>query len=184
MADHGGIQLLPETRRHIEIRTPGENRLLTIGVIAIVVMLAAYVGFRIYEQSLTSDLATVDGQLLTLEQTRDKATEQELLTFNQQATLMGTLLKNHVFWSQVFTRLERMLQGQVQLASLSGSVAKQDISFTAHAGSYSDVAHQIASFLADDEITDVTIGGIKAVNTGGVDFTMTVQFAKQLLLKQ
>ncbi len=183
MADRGGIQLLPGTQKRVEITTPGENRLLTGGIIAIVIILATFVGLKMYAQVLTTRLAGLDQQLLDVEQGRDKTAEQQLLTYNQQATLMESLLKNHIFWSQAFSRLERVLQGQVHLTTFSGSTAKQSITFSGSAASYSVIARQIASFLADDSVQDVQVKGIKASNVGSLDFGMDVLFKKDKFLK-
>src|SRR4030042_3279614 len=120
MADRGGIQLLPGTQKRVEITTPGENRLLTGGIVAIVIILAVFVGVKMYAEVLPTQLAGLDQRLLDIEQGRDKTAEQQLLTYNQQATLMESLLKNHIFWSQAFGRLERVLQGQVHLTTFSG----------------------------------------------------------------
>lgn len=184
MADRGGIQLLSETRKRIEIRTPGENRLRTWGILLLVLVLCVFFVCKWYSRSLNTQIATLDGQLTDLEQKRDKEAEKTLLTFNKQADLMAELLKNHIFWSRAFSKLERMLQNSIRLKTFSGSAAKQSFQFTAQAPLYSAIARQIASFMADGGVQDVIIGGIKSSNLGVLDFMAEIQFKKEDFLKK
>lgn len=184
MADRGGIQLLQETRRRIEIKTPGENRLQTWGILLLVLVLGIFFGCKWYAGTLNAQIATLDGQLTALEQERDKDAEKALLTYNKQAALMMELLKNHIFWSHAFSKLEHLLQGSVRLKTFSGSADKQSIMFSAQAPSYSVIAKQIASFMADSGVEDVVIDGIKSSSLGALDFAAEMQFKKEDFLKR
>ena len=63
MPNPGGIQLLPETRKKIEVKMPGENRLLTIGTILLVLVMVLFVGLKSlthgYEQQVREKNAAI-----------------------------------------------------------------------------------------------------------------------------
>jgi hypothetical protein len=184
MSDRGGIQLLPETRKRIEIKTPGENRLIVIGAVIFAVVASIFFACKLYAQTLNDKLATFDKQLIDIEQKRDKDAEKMLITYNKQAALMSELLKNHIFWSRAFDKLERMTQGEIRLKSFSGSSSKGSFMVAAQAPSYSAIARQVASSLSDKGVQDVIMGGIKVGNLGVLDFSAEIMFKKEDFLKQ
>ncbi|MEK9157641.1 MAG: hypothetical protein AAB638_00450, partial [Patescibacteria group bacterium] len=119
MADKGGLQLLPETRKRIDVNVPGENRTVYIGVALIVLVLAVYGGLWWYSQNLNTKIAEADNQLLALEKGRDKKAEQSLITLSKQIGITNQLIKSHTYWSAGFSRIESALQTNVQFRSFS-----------------------------------------------------------------
>jgi len=175
MADRGGIQLLPETRKRIEVKVPGENRWLTIGVLSALVAAAAYLGIHFYNQSLQTRLDDLDAELVLVERGRDKKMEADLMSLGKQANLMTKLLASHIFMTKALSEVERMMHSELQLKNFSASAPKELISFNASARSYSTIARQVASFTADSNIKDVTLGNIRAMNTGTFEFGMELK---------
>lgn len=184
MADRGGIQLLPENRKRIELKVPGENRWLGIGVLSALIAAGAYLGLHFYNQSLQTRLDDLDAELVLVEKSRDKKVEADLVSLGKQANLMSKLLTSHVFMTKALGQIERLMHGELQLKNFSAAVAKETIAFNASARSYSTIARQLASFTADDSIKDVTLGNIRSMNTGAFEFGMELKFDPVKFLKK
>ena len=183
MANIGGLQLLPETRRKIEVITPGENRILIIGfvVFAISVILAG--GMYFYQNSLENKLASLDADIVVLEQKRNKQAEQNILVFDKQASMLSNLLNEHTHWTTGFSKIESLTQAQIQFDSITATLADNKIDFKAIAANYTTIARQIAAFLSDESIKDINLSKVNTLTDGRLEFTMQIIFDKSKFLK-
>src|SRR3989344_5882996 len=163
MANQGGLQLLPETRKKIEIITPGENRLIIAGGIVFVIAAILAGGFSFYANSLEDKLTALDTEIIALEQKRDKQAEQNILVFNKQVSMLSGLLANHAYWTTAFSKIEGLLQNQVQLNSMTTSLSDSKIDFGATALNYTTIARQIAAFLSDESIEDIALNRVSTL---------------------
>ena len=186
MPGQGGIQLLPETRKSIEVRVPGENRWLYMGVSCFAVVLAIYAGFSLYIQGLETGVEERNARLDALEKKRVQERDKydKVLTFSKQAGQIGSVLKGHLFWSKALTRIESHIQPQIQLKLFTASAPKQDVFINAYAPNYATIAKQLAAFTNDDTVTDVNLGNVKVDNSGRIEFTVTVHFDTERFLKR
>jgi len=184
MADQNGLQLLPETRRKIEINIPGENRFIYAGIIILVLMLAPIGGLYVYRGTLESKKTELDQKIINLEKDRDKKVETNLLTLNRQLSLISTLLDSHVIWSKALSRVEKLLQPQVQFLSFSAAVSDNKFEFKALADNYTVVAKQIAAFVSDDSIKDVALNNVHVLTTGKLEFSVKLEFDKTKFIKE
>src|SRR3989338_1857731 len=114
MPDQGGLQLLPETRKKIDIITPGENRLIVIGgiIFAIVAVLAG--GMYFYQNTLENKLTSLDTEIISLEEQRNKQAEQNILVFNKQISMLSDILNKHAYWTVGLSKVAGLTQGQIQ----------------------------------------------------------------------
>ena len=182
MPAQGGLQLLPETRKKIEIITPGENRLLIIGaaVLAIVIVLAG--GLYLYNNSLENKLVSLDAEILALEQQRNRQSEQNILIFNKQISMLSNLLDKHAYWTTAFSKIEGLTQGQVQFDSITATLANNKIDLKATAANYTTIARQIAAFLSDESVTDINLSRVNTLTNGRLEFTMQITFDRSKFL--
>ncbi len=185
MPDIGGLQLLPETRKKIDISLPGQNRSLILGFIVLAVVAGIYFGLLAYNQSLSSKLSSIDGQLADLEKSRDKQLESRLLDLNKQLAVVNPLISSHIFWSEALAKIQSLVEPQLQFKSIDADVLSKKIVITALADSYTTVARQIASFYTVDSITDVVLNTVKSQPSGKVELSMQLFFdTNKLLVKQ
>lgn len=182
MPDIGGLQLLPETRKKIDISLPGQNRPLVLGFIVLTIVIGVYLGLLVYKQSLSSKLLSIDGQLVDLKKSRDKQIENRLLDLNKQLAVVNPLIDSHIFWSEAFTKIQSLVEPQVQFKAISADVLGKKIVITALASNYTAVARQIASFYTLDSITDVVLNKIQNQPAGQVELTMQLFFDPNRLL--
>lgn len=185
MADKGGLQLLPENRKRIDIKIPGENRLIQIGVGLIVLILVIAGGLWLYSNSLANQITTDDQQLATLEKQRDKTGEQNLITLSKQVAITSQILKNHTYWSIGLSKIESALQSNIQFKSLSAVLSENSLHIRALSDNYTTIAKQLAAFVADDSVKDITLDGVSTLTSGKLDFNAKVTFdPKKFLTNQ
>src|SRR3989338_8217015 len=100
------IQLLSGSRRKLEMKVPGENRPLYIGMIFLVAVGAAWGGVWYYFSSLHDQLASLDSELATLESGRDKQSEKDILTLDRRLALAGKVVGSHLVWSEALNKVQ------------------------------------------------------------------------------
>ena len=184
MPDQNGLQLLPETRRKIDIKVPGENRIIYAGITILVIMLVLVGGLYFYKNNLENKKTELDAKIISLEKDRDKKAEANLLTLSKQLTLISTLLDSHVVWSKAFSKVEGLLQPQVQFLSFSAAVSDNRFEFKALATNYTVVARQIAAFVSDDSIKDIALTNVHVLTSGKLEFSIKIEFDKTKFIKE
>jgi len=181
LADVKGLQLLPETRKKIEVVMPGENRWLYSGIIFLILCASIVGGLYFYSSSLSAKIAEIDSQLAAMEGDRDSAFEREVLTLNKQLALISQLAGNHIYWTKSLDKLETLAVDQVQLTSLKME-SDGKIALSALAGNYSALARQIASLTASDAVTDIDLGTIKGRTDGKLEFNLSILIDKSRMI--
>lgn len=180
----GGLQLLPETRRRIDIKVPGENRFVFIGTAILTVTLILFLGIKLYNSSLINKIASIDNDLANLEKQRDKTSEASLLLLDKQLSLISTLLNNHIYWSQGLAKIEGLLQNQIQFETLAASTIDNKFTFKALAANYTVVARQIAAFISDESIKDTSLNSVNTLTNGKLEFNMKLDLNRPKFLNQ
>ena len=184
MADRDGLQLLPETRRKIEIITPGENRMLIIGAVVFAVAAVLAGGLYFYKNSLENKLVSLDAEMVALEQQRNKQAEQNILVFNKQVSMLSELLNKHAYWTTGFSKIEGLAQNQIQFDNFTATAADNRIDFKATAANYTTIARQIAAFVSDESIKDVNLNKVNTLTNGRLEFTMQILFDRSKFLSK
>ena len=184
MSDQNGLQLLPETRKKIEIRVPGENRLVYTGITVLILVFVLVGGLYFYKKSLENQKTELDAEIVRLDKDRNKDIETNLLTLNKQLSLLSTLLDSHILWSKALNKIENLLQPQVQFLSFSAAVIDNRFEFKALAANYTVVARQIASFVSDDSIKDIALTDVHVLTSGKLEFSIKLEFDKTKFLKE
>jgi Tfp pilus assembly protein PilN len=172
MADAGGLQLLPETRKKIEISVPGQNRSLVFAFVFLLLIVALYFGLMAYKQGVLTSIAGVDSQLQDLEKSRDKAKESQLIDLSQQLAVINPLINGHLIWSAAMAKLQNLILPQVQIVTFNADSLGRKVSIKGLAANYTTVAKQIAAFYALDSVTDIILNKVSSQPTGLVEFTM------------
>jgi len=155
---------------------PGQNKPLVWGVFVLLVVGMVYGALYFYKSSLVSSAQSIDNDLASLEQKRDKPTEEKLLLLSKKLAVVGPLLASHIFWSEAFIKIQQLTATQVQFKNLNASLNNKEVTFKAEAANYTTVARQIASFLSDKSILNVSLGKVSSLPTGRVEMGMSLTF--------
>ncbi len=182
MADKGGLQLLPETRRKIDVQVPGQNRLIVIGVILLALLGAVYGGLAWYKTSLNNQIAAIDAQTVDLAKQRDEKAEKNLTTLSKQMAITGQIIQNHIFWSTTLSKVEAGLAGSVQFKSFSAQAIDSSLHIRSITDTYATIARQLAAFTGTDGIADVSLEGVNTLTSGKLDFNTKIIFDKSKFL--
>ncbi|MEX2090996.1 MAG: hypothetical protein WD989_02635 [Candidatus Paceibacterota bacterium] len=183
MPDQGGIQLLPESRRKIDIKTPGENRWIYAGISALVLVAVVVLGLIFYRSGLENQITELDTSLTNLEKQRDKKVEANLLTLNKQLSVTTQLLNDHIFWSKALSKIQSLTQPQVQFSTFSAGAQDGRFEIKAITTNYTVLARQIAAYVSDDSIKDIDLNDVKTLTTGRLEFIIKITFDKGKFIK-
>jgi Tfp pilus assembly protein PilN len=185
VADKGGLQLLPENRKRMDVKIPGENRMIYIGASLTILVLIIAGGLWLYSNSLATKIANADQQITTLEKQRNnlKEAEQKLVILAKQIGITSQLLKNHIYWSKGLSKIESALQSNVQFKSFSAVLGEQSFRVQAISDNYATLAKQLAAFVADDSIKDLTLDNVNTLTSGKLEFNTKIQFDKAKFLQ-
>ena len=174
MSNEGGIQLLPESRKEIEVKIPGENNLIFFGLGIIGVILAVFGGLYYYSLSLESSVSSLDAEFQALEIQRAKNAEKEILIVKDQMADVGRIIDNHPIWSYFLKKIQSKTSPQFKFETMGVSFADEQISFEAEVLNYTVLARQIASYLSEDIVKDVRLEEAKLSTTGRVKIVMKI----------
>ena len=156
----------------MEFYTPGQNTPLWLALGCLLLVGLVYGGLYLYRGRLDEQVIAASEAFNANEAKRNKPQEQELLKAKEALALVQPLLASHVHWSAAFTRVQRLVDPEVQFDSLSTKLDKNEYAFKATAASYAAIARQIAAFYSDDAITDVTVGKLSTLTSGRIEFTV------------
>lgn len=178
MAENNDIQLLPESRKEIEVKVPGENKFLYVGVAILILVLVLFFLFNFYNKTLKEKVVSLDNQLIEMDKTRDKEAEKQILLANDQLKLVGGILNNHIIFSKLLETIQAKTAPQMQFKQLSVSLSKGEVIFSADTANYSIIARQIASYLSEPLIEDVKLNKVNTTTTGRLSLNMLISFKK------
>lgn len=178
-----GLQLLPGTKKRLGIKIPGENRFLYIGsaILGAAIVTALWFNFNI--KALENNIATLDSQILELEQKRNKKSESNIVLTQRQLALTGKLIDEHLYFSQAIAGISSLIQEKIQIERLSIEPDGK-VNLAGAAVSYTVIARQMAVFLADNSVTDMTMGRMSSRPDGMIEFNMDMVFDKAKLLQK
>lgn len=183
MDGKSGLQLLPGTKKRLGIKVPGENRFLYIGSAILGAILVTIFALNRQESSLMAQIASLNDQITSLEQSRNKNDESDLRLIKDRLAVTGNLIKEHTYWTQAFYWLGSSLQSGIQITAMSIGVDSK-LSLVGKADSYTTIARQISSFLTDSKVKDIDIGALSPSSDGTIEFSMELELnVKSIILK-
>ena len=159
--------------------------MIYIGTGLTVLVLIITGGLWLYGNSLTSKITDADKQIVTLEGQRNnlKEAEQKLAILSKQIGITSQILKNHIYWSKGLSKIESALQSNVQFKSFSAVLGEQSFRIQAISDNYTTLAKQLAAFVTDDSIKDLTLDNVNTLTSGKLEFNTKIQFDKAKFLQ-
>ena len=160
-------------------RTPGwsSGLILFSGSILFVVLLI-YGGLRFgYETYLNGQNKSLSAQADKVAQSVSPADEANLVKFYSQISNLESLIKNHVFFSQFLTWLERNTEANIYYNNLTFASGNQ-VTLAGIAKTSADVTQQIAIFEADPNVSLVSLSNVAfspTANTWVFNVVLTLQ---------
>lgn len=186
-----GITLMPaELVAPAEVKRTKQTIILVVVILILSVIFLSGIGIlKLYEGKLAAeikkveaDLATVDQQIKNLEEKKNQAQ-----TLQKQIKSLDILLDQHIYWTNIFSFLEKNTIADVYFLNLVGQ-SDGSITMSAVAKSYKAMAKQIVAF-REDEQTDkvfITSASASVLPTGEVseiNFDAKLKLKPQIFLK-
>jgi hypothetical protein len=154
---------------------------LSAAILGLMVLFAA--GVFLYEQYLTSALASKDAALKTAQAQIDQTTVASFVQLQQQLTEGEALLQSHPALSQFLDALGLLTVAEVRFSSLNVSINDDDTATVALAGtaaSFNALAAQSAALATDSRIKNAVFSGI-AITKSGVGFQLSATLDASLV---
>ena len=160
-------------------RTPGwSSGILLFSGSILFIILFIYAGLRLgYEPYLNAQLSSVKSQVQKVGQSVSAADEASLITFYSQISNIQSLIKNHIFFSQFLTWLERTTEANIYYTSMFFTSGDQ-ITLTGIAKTSADVSEQVAAFEASPQVSSVALSN-STLSTSGNSWTFNVVLTMQ-----
>lgn len=142
-------------------------------------------GLLFYKKNLTNDVNLIKGDINAIDAKRDGEKENLIINFNEKISILKKLVVNHFYWSQFYSKLEKLTVPNVYFSDIKINYAEEKINITlsANASNYLGVARQMLSFQEEPLIEKVEIKGISLSEEAGVKFNFSIVFSKKILLK-
>jgi hypothetical protein len=142
-------------------RTPGwSSGILLFSGSVLFIIVFIYAGLRFgYEPYLNTQLSSLESQAQKIGQSVSVADEASIVTFYSQINNLRSLIKNHVFFSQFLTWLERNTEANVYYTSMVLASSNQ-ITLTGVAKTSADVSEQTAAFEAAPEVSTISLSNV------------------------
>jgi Tfp pilus assembly protein PilN len=186
-----GITLMPtELAAAPEIRRTKQMTILMIVILILGAVLGGSYGIlRWYEEKVAADLKKVETDLMAANQQiknlDEKKNQAQIL--QKQLKVVDKLLDQHLHWTNLFAFLEENTIPDVYFLNLVGASDGQ-ITMSAAAKSYKDIAQQIIAFRENERVEKVSITSASAsVDPEGliieVDFDAKLKLKPEIFLK-
>lgn len=155
-------------------------------IILIVFSLLVYGGLLFYSKSLNSQFYSLQKRAEEISKERNKEFENEAVSLAKTLKNLEVILKDHLYWSNLFSKLGELTVPQISFTDFKGDLAKDgsaNLVLNGKTTGYTYLARQMASFSQEKLISDVKISGITLGTEGGIEFGLNINFLKEILLK-
>ncbi len=187
----GGITLIPEEKTSPkEAARPKQKVILAVMVIILVAILGGVFGILAWYSGaaknelakIEKDVAAVEQQIKNLDEAKNRAQ-----TLQKQFQIAEKLLNSHVYWTGVYSFLEKNTIPEVYFKNFVGGSDGQ-ISMSGVAKSYKAVAGQIVSLREAEKVEKVSITSASASvsptgETAEVNFDVKLKLNPEIFLK-
>ncbi len=185
MAD---ISLIPEEYKEKQFNLASiSSKIGTLIIALIVLSLLVFGGLYFYNRSLTGKINDLKAQIDNLNKGRDKNFESKVKFLDEALKNSRILLKNHLYFSGLFEEIEKLTVPQVSFSdcdAILNSDGSLNLTLSGKTSSYTYLAKQMVSFSQDKKLVkDVKVLKISLGTAGGIEFSLTVNFLKDILLK-
>jgi len=150
----------------------------------LVLSLLVYGGLLIYAKRLTANLETIKTEISLLAEKRVPEEEKAVVDFDTRLSVLKDVFKNHTYWSNFFTALEKMTIPEAYFSDAKFTLASKDltVTLTATTKTYTTLAQQMTVFQDDPRVSKVLVSGISLSEEGGINFTLTLTLPVKILL--
>ncbi|HZJ42116.1 MAG TPA: hypothetical protein VFD51_03890 [Patescibacteria group bacterium] len=146
-----------EAQLDFDWRRNGKALIFVLGV-TIFIILEIYFGLIWWKQDEEVRLEGIRAEITAVsrQSSQMRIDAKDALAYQEKTKLVGSLLDNHIYWTNFFSWIEKNTLSTVSFNGFSGS-NNGDYSLSGVAGSYAEVSWQAKQFLSAPFVRDVEI---------------------------
>lgn len=153
-------------------------------VVLVVLSLLFYGGLFFYKKSLSSQFQDLQAKIEEIKGQRDDEFEKKAKSLDVVLKNLNTVLKKHVYWSVIFSKIGELTVPQVSFSNFNGTIEKGgsvSIVLSGKTSGYTYLAKQMKSFSQEELVSDIKVSGIALGTEGGIEFGLNINFSKDIL---
>ena len=154
------------------------NKWILISFAALVLGLIVFGGLKGYDFYLQKNIGKLEQEIQVAQNQQNTDMIQKVMDLDKSISTVKDLLKNHIYSSLFFEKLEKLTLPQVQWISFTLNVQEGTADLIGKAASYSYLAKQIVSF--QDAKFEISVSGI-GLKKDGVEFSARIKFDPTIL---
>lgn len=156
--------------------------LITISIIILVIAVGLYFGALFYQNYLNKSISDINSKTKNLSKEISIDDRNEILTFYSQLVNLKSLLTNHIYTSNIFSRIELITHPNVMFNSFSYDYKDKKIKLTGNAKDLNVLSQQLLAFYKTTDFKQINITDIKTT-PNNVQFTVEIEFNPKFILK-
>ena len=157
------------------------NKWILVSFAALAFGLIVFGGLKGYDFFLQRSIQNLEQEIKNAQSQQDTEMIQKVTELDKSINTVKDLLKNHIFSSNFFKKLEQLTLPQVQWISSTLDAQEGTADLRGKAASYSYLAKQIVSF--QDAKFEINVSNI-ALKKDGVEFLAHIKFDPAILQNQ
>ncbi|MBU2265098.1 hypothetical protein KJ784_02860 [Patescibacteria group bacterium] len=154
--------------------------ILIVGALGLVLLL--WGGLIFYGKSLAAQISDLKKKQAEIFSVEDKKMAAKIVNFDENAVLIQSLLKKHIYSSAIFDKLSLVSLPRVQWRSFDLLVESNRVALKGFSADYATLAKQMLA-LEEEGFTNLKISNILLDKTGLVSFMAAFNFDPKILQK-
>jgi len=181
-----GISLIPKDyKAKTKVKLTFSKAGILIGGL-IILSLLFYGGLLVYNRSLDKQLEVIQTHIEEVNKERDIEFEKEVILLEMSLKNLREILKNHLYWSNILSKIENLTLSQMSFSKFSGQLNEDDSIDLVLGGKtpgYSLLAKQMVSFNENSSVSSLDVSELGLGTEGGIEFELNINLLKNILLK-
>jgi len=145
-------------------------------------VLLSWGSLLIYKEVLKNQIADLKEQQSKVFSSKDQEIATSIVDLEEGSILTQSLLKSHIYSSEIFNEISKNTLPRVQWISLDFSLKELNLTTRGFAADYASLAKQIIA-LEDAGFSNLKVSNIALDKSGGVSFNLVFNFDYKLLQK-
>lgn len=168
------VSLLPQKKREKKFKIDRElirkNKAAVFAGAALLTVFIIYFAVSIYADSLESRINTVQAEAKNIQEQRNIAIEEEVITLNSKFSVVENLLDDHTLTSKLFSFVESITHPSVYFINFTFRANDKTVIANGSTENYRTFGEQYIALQQNKHVGDIRVSSIKLSRTGKVEF--------------
>jgi hypothetical protein len=171
------MEIIPKPKRKL----PSPETFLLYFSILIFICSVFTSFYLFYQEKLKKkEISQIEGKILTLKTSEIKKAEEEVLKYQNKILDFSNLIKDHLFYSKIFSFLEQKTHKQIYFSRMDLDFENSTLLLSGQSPNFSVLAQQLEVF-KEDPFVKAQLKELNLGKEGRVDFKIEINFDKSIL---